>query len=140
MQPPFATQKEVNYTVGGLLDGKLVIAVISRGSKNVPVILEDDYAAMLINEGDAKNPKVKYVLAVAKKKKVVSFTDVRQFKLSADIEVPKTFELRPYDACTTSLNSGLSETEKEEFEKVLKKHSTAKPSPTHITCSCESVG
>jgi hypothetical protein len=139
-----AGEKGKSYRVGEVDHrGRLVIFVFKGNQKHdipdTPFLLTEPYGTMLINEGDEKHPKARYVLANRAKKKVFSTFSEAEFK-RALAQVPRGSKIRQYETCTVSLGYGLAPNTVERFANLQKDRGLKVGPEPIVTCICESIG
>ena len=112
----------------------LVIFRISEAK--VPVVLRDEYAVMLINDGDREEPSPRYIFARLSTRTVLETKDLSEFRFVLS-RLPKGSTVFEYDSCTVRRAWGLTEGQVTDFEESLSDLGLLLGEDRRITCYCE---
>ena len=116
--------------------GDLTLYLIRRGAYPVPVVQDDPYGSMLVNDGGGT---AIYILGDRKRHSVRN-TKSRETFRSWLRALPKGTEIRVYDSCTDSLSRGLPDSARTGFNKLMRSNGIKRVRPDSITCYCDSTG
>ena len=116
-----------------------VIYRIKGKFAEVPVVLKDEYAIMLINDRVDGIPKARYIFAQLSKRELVDTRDIKEFK-AAIASIPKGAEVFEYDSCTVPRWYGLSEDDLNCFFSALEDASIELSDERRLTCYCKGMG
>ena len=105
------------------------------------VFLQDDYAVMLINDGDSDKPVPRYILAIRSSRTLI---DTRDFKIfqTALTQIPKGKLVFIYDSCTVPRSYGLTDAQDAAFYKAIQDAGLRTPGedgPLRMTCYCKAL-
>ena len=112
------------------------LVIYRIGEARVPVVLRDEYAVMLINDGDREQPSPRYIFARLSTRTVLDTKDLSQFRHVLS-RLPKGSTVFEYDSCTVRRAWGLTEGQVSNFEESLSDLGLLLGEDRHITCYCE---
>ena len=119
--------------------GRIILYTIKAGAFGVPVPLEDNYGILLVNDGDEKQPKPRFILGCRKRKSLLDTHDIRQFKAALST-IPMGSTVYQYDSCTVSRSWGLRGKTFDQFNATLSSRRLRVLKDRRTTCYCESMG
>ncbi len=112
--------------------------VIYRIIDKVPVVLQDEYGVMLINDGSVEEPIPRYILAIRSSRTLIDSRNLDEFKegLSA---IPAAEVVHEYTSCSLSRSFGLQEEHIDEFHALFEEFRLELSDQSRITCYCDAA-
>ena len=106
--------------------------------KDCPVVLQDEYGVMLLNDGWEKDPSPRYIFARLSTRTVLITKDLSEFQ-HALARIPKGTVIHEYGSCTVPRWHGLTDKHFESYNSVFKKLGLKISENSRITCYCKKV-
>lgn len=112
--------------------------VIYRIIDKVPVVLQDEYGVMLINDCSIEIPVPRYILAIRSVRTLIDSRNIDEFKkgLSA---VPAEEVVHEYISCSVSRSFGLQQEHIDEFHSLFEEFRLELSDQPRITCYCDAA-
>ncbi|MBN2704439.1 MAG: hypothetical protein JXR23_09540 [Pontiellaceae bacterium] len=111
--------------------------IIYRLAGDVPVKLmyDDQFAVMLVNDGNEQVPIPRYILAIKNSRTVIDTTDIGLFKMVLST-IPKGSVIFEYDKCTVTGSWGLTAKQYQLYYDLFEDAGLSLDEERRITCNC----